>query len=102
MSYNNNDFKDENNDWELIYENDEKKELDYCASDILNDIIDDSIKKSECKEDFEINYIDFYINDINFKILEREIKFNINKIIKIFENFIINNMDEDYYNFLSI
>ena len=68
MSYNNYDIKEKNNDWEIIYENDEKKELDDCASDILYDIIDDSIKKSEEKGDFEISYIDFYINDINFKI----------------------------------
>ena len=102
MFYNINNYKEKNNDWEIIYENDEKEKLNYCASDILYDIIDDSIKKSEDKDDFEIKYIDFCINDVNFKILEREIKFNINKIIKTLENFITNNMDEKLYNFLSI
>lgn len=102
MSYNNNDYKEGNSDWEIIYENDEKKELEYNMNDIINDVIDNSIKKSDKKDELEIDYIDFYINDINFKILETGIKFNFNKLIQIFENFIINNMDEDYYNFLSI
>ena len=102
MSYKNNDFKEENDDWEIIYENDEKKELEYNMNDIINDVIENTIKKSDKKDELELDYIDFYNNDINFKILETEIKFNFNKLIQIFENFIKNNIDEDYYNYLSI
>ena len=89
---------DNDNEWELLYKNNIKKDF----KNILNEVIDRTIIISNENKDNQLEYIKIYVNGIDFKVLSNDLEFGISKLLIMFENFIKKNIDEDFYKFLSI
>jgi hypothetical protein len=97
--YENTDTDNDNdNEWELLYKNNIKKDM----NNILNEVIDRTIIISNENKDNQLEYIKIYVNGIDFKVLSNDLEFGISKLLIMFENFILKNMEEGYFNYLSI